>query len=646
MTSTSPGAPGTTTITAPTHAFQATPGTARAIDARSIVTLIIFFVVNALVIFPLHIPIPRAIGHAANAMRDALLGLDRWDVYATAPDATDRRSETLCSESAPPAALTLSPSHASVAHSPDALPGSVLHSPDHVRPHLTLGLTTAPVAGVLLLLASTCIPGSVIRGGIVSGVRPYDIMTLFLSFAYISLSLDCTGLLRFLAFTVASHSTSSGKTLFLSLYALFVLLSLGVGNDPVVLSGTPFVAYFTTHTNVNPTPFLFAQFQAANLASALLVSSNPTNLVLTSSFNLSFLSFSAWTALPTLVAAVTLYPVLAVLYRKLIPKTLNPPNVNPRDALVDPTGAIFTSTVFIVAIIALIALSATGKLEGIQGVWTVTGPAAVLILLRDGLHDLRKRGNAVAKSEVEMKRVGPTNKGEAEVHASGVEDIRLAAISMRRPSSSATQSPPDSKSRSPSPPLPSPSSPPPPKAKAKVHPIAWLRYTFPTVAAVMSRLPLPLLPFAFSMFILVDALEYTGWVKVWAHWWAAWARVGGTAGCIWLMALVSVLGCNILGTNIGLTVLLSRILVVWRDDAAPSNRTLYGSVLALAIGSNFGAYSFVFSASLAGLLWRDILAQKGLVVGRLEFMRWNMVPLWTTMAVACLVIAAEVCVMF
>ncbi|BEI93098.1 uncharacterized protein CcaverHIS019_0507260 [Cutaneotrichosporon cavernicola] len=622
MTSTSPGEPGTPTITVSTHAFQATPGTARAIDARSIVTLIIFFVVNALVIFPLHIPIPRAIGHAANAMRDALLGLGRWDVYATAPDATDGGSETACSEPAPPAALTLSPSHAFVAHSPDVPPESALHSPDHVRPHLTLGLATAPVAGVLLLLASTCIPGSVIRGGIVSGVRPYDIMTLFLSFAYISLSLDCTGLLRFLAFTVASHSTSSGKALFLSLYVLFVLLSLGVGNDPVVLSGTPFVAYFTTHTNVNPTPFLFAQFQAANLASALLVSSNPTNLVLTSSFHLSFLSFSAWTALPTLAAAVALYPVLAVLYRKLIPKTLNPPDVNPRDALVDPTGAIFTSTVFIVAIIALIALSATGQLEGVLGVWTVTGPAAVLILLRDGLHDLRKRcRSSAAKPEVEMERVRPTNTCEAE-------------------------SPPDSKSRSPSPPFPSPSSPPPTKAKAKLHPIAWLRHTFPTVATVVSRLPLPLLPFAFSMFILVDALEYTGWVKVWAHWWAAWAKVGGTAGCIWLMGLVSVLGCNILGTNIGLTVLLSRILVVWRDAAAPSNRTLYGSVLALAIGSNFGAYSFVFSASLAGLLWRDILAQKGLVVGRLEFMRWNMVPLWTTMAVACLVIAAEVCIMF
>lgn len=50
--------------------------------------------------------------------------------------------------------------------------------------YFKLGLETAPVLGCLLLLASTCVPGSVIRDGIVGseGVRPYDIMTLFISF--------------------------------------------------------------------------------------------------------------------------------------------------------------------------------------------------------------------------------------------------------------------------------------------------------------------------------------------------------------------------------------------------------------------------------------------------------------------------------
>ncbi len=46
-----------------------------------------------------------------------------------------------------------------------------------------MDLTTAPVIGVLLLLATTSIGGDVLRNGIVgtNGVKPYDIMTLFLS---------------------------------------------------------------------------------------------------------------------------------------------------------------------------------------------------------------------------------------------------------------------------------------------------------------------------------------------------------------------------------------------------------------------------------------------------------------------------------
>lgn len=45
------------------------------------------------------------------------------------------------------------------------------------------------------------------------------------------------------------------------------------------------------------------------------------------------------------------------------------------------------------------------------------------------------------------------------------------------------------------------------------------------------------------------------------------------------------------------------------------------SIYALALGSNIGAVSFTFSASLAGLLWKRILAQKGIQIGALQFAR-------------------------
>lgn len=53
-----------------------------------------------------------------------------------------------------------------------------------------------------------------------------------------------------------------------------------------------------------------------------------------------------------------------------------------------------------------------------------------------------------------------------------------------------------------------------------------------------------------------------------------------------------------------------------------------------------------FPASLAGLLWRDILGQKGLSVGAREFVRWNTVPMMVTTVISCLVVAAEVCIMY
>jgi hypothetical protein len=53
-----------------------------------------------------------------------------------------------------------------------------------------------------------------------------------------------------------------------------------------------------------------------------------------------------------------------------------------------------------------------------------------------------------------------------------------------------------------------------------------------------------------------------------------------------------------------------------------------------------------FSASLAGLLWKSILAQKGIQVGRWEFAKNNAVIVLVCMIVGCLVVAAEVCVMY
>jgi Na+/H+ antiporter NhaD/arsenite permease-like protein len=106
------------------------------------------------------------------------------------------------------------------------------------------------------------------------------------------------------------------------------------------------------------------------------------------------------------------------------------------------------------------------------------------------------------------------------------------------------------------------------------------------------------------------------------------------------------------GTNIGTTILLCRILQAWvtlhtagpeNPNATPiSQRTFWASVYSMALAVNYGAFSTAFSASLAGLLWRDILARKKIFVGARSFVCVNLPIITLTMVVGLVVLIGEV----
>ncbi|KIP03230.1 hypothetical protein PHLGIDRAFT_497949 [Phlebiopsis gigantea 11061_1 CR5-6] len=479
--------------------------------------------------------------------------------------------------------------------------------PSRSRPYKTLHLhfnfITVPLAAVLILLASKAIDGTVVKSGIVGadGVKPINIMALFISLAYLAISLDFTGLLRFSAFWVARKGGPSGKRLYLYLYLFFLTCGAVVGNDPVILSGTAFLAYFTRVTGiVPPTAWIFSQFAAANIASVVLVSSNPTNLVLSGAFGLSFVSYTAHVILPFLAAAVLVYPVIAfVLFRKrgLIPTTLGL-ELDDRSAgiLLDRRGATFGSVLLLVTLAVLVGTSTVGV-----PVWEVTVPPAVTMLIRDAVHDWRSRHESQATSEIED--VPPTSP-----QINTTPTITFPAGIASYPSL-----------------------------------VSQLQELFPTATTIVSRLPIALLPFAFLMFILVQALSSKGWVEVFVRWWAAWIAKTGTLGAIGGMGFLACILCNICGTNIGATILLARVLQVWlaaTPDVAP--RTRDGAVFALALGSNYGAFTLTFSASLAGLLWRQILREKGIHVRARQFLLLNVPIAAVAMAASSVVLVGQV----
>lgn len=100
------------------------------------------------------------------------------------------------------------------------------------------------------------------------------------------------------------------------------------------------------------------------------------------------------------------------------------------------------------------------------------------------------------------------------------------------------------------------------------------------------------------------------------------------------------------GTNIGTTILLCRVIQAWltiRDGTDPiDQRTFWATVYSLAVGVNYGAFSAALSASLAGLLWRDILARKHIRVTGREFARVNLPIITVTMVVGCAVLVGQV----
>ncbi|CDO72597.1 hypothetical protein BN946_scf184985.g16 [Trametes cinnabarina] len=560
----------------------------------AILTLVLFFIANIAVIFPVRLPIPFTVVRATRRI---------LTVVPILPEGSDSDPQLA------------------------------------KRTYLHLNFITIPFISVLILLAAGVFGAGTLRDGIVGtgGVRPLNIMGLFISLAYISISLDATGLFRFLAFWVASRGGSSGRKLFTYLYLFFSLCGIVVGNDPVILVGTPFLAYFTRVAGINPpTAWIFSHFAVANMGRLFWVAFKP---------------YAAHVVLPFLAAAVCVFPVLLfVLFRSptLVPRRidigLEPEEVHA--TLVDRKGAIFGGALLVATLAVLVGVSTIGV-----PVWMVTVPPAVIMLVRDIWYDWSRRHlrqNPRSPTPLDGTSTLPSA-------ASGVirEDV---VISEKTPSchelrelhgsNEAVSSPPSPLDSGPLPAV-QPSHKTRPRAALLPRLLATraaLSATFPTVTYVAARLPVALLPFAFLMFILVQGLAAQGWVQVFARWWDAWVRRTGTLGAVGGMGFLTCVLCNFCGTNIGATILLARVLQEWTSSssAAVNPRTRDGAIYAVAIGSNFGAPTLTFSASLAGLLWLQINRQKGIQVRGLQFLVLNLPISFVAMLAASVVLVGQV----
>ncbi|KAF9346557.1 hypothetical protein BGX34_003805 [Mortierella sp. NVP85] len=452
---------------------------------------------------------------------------------------------------------------------------------------------------------------------------------------------------------------------------------------------------------------------------------NLTNVVACQAYKISFLEYSAWMLLPCFAAIAACYIMLRINFRheKYIPQHLPTPEVDPRSCLVDSFGAVFGLSVLALSLVCLIGTSFAHV-----SVWIVTGPFAVLTLVRDIWYDYRGQfkgmhgpqqvmtddnnddndnggGSSDAKDQdttlTDMKRSYASGGAESRIEqglpeiaipspsivqpvtilepsdddnnswvgesvpvssSSSIKDVEKMAVMMqdRRDSSNnihnsssgvTTVSMDERQGHLSAPSL---------KATETTttdhhggskqqggrggERIGRFQRRWPLMYNIAIRMPWAIVPFTFSMFIIVEGLSHSGWIAIFATW--ATRLIPNYVAATYAIGFLSVILCNLFN-NVPMTILVARILqhpnFVNSPLATPD--VVKGCLFALIVGSNLGACTTLIS-SLAGLMWDAVLRSKNSGVGFWNFFKWNMGVMPVVIFVALSVVVVEVKVIY
>lgn len=264
--------------------------------------------------------------------------------------------------------------------------------------HIDYGL--APLIGVLLVIATLSAGPEIILRGVLGydNLKPYSVMILIISLAYICISLEYSGFFEYISLKVASRAGGSGTKLFLLIFLLTVFLTLFMDNDVIILTMTFIILHIARNTGMNPMPFLFAQFFAVNISGMALYIGNPTNIIAADAAGISFVEHARWMVLPSLVSAVVCLAVLWLMFRGSISRTIGGFEL-PRASLRDREGAFLG---FSLLILALLFMSLPQGWTGLP-IWTFPSILALVMFLRDAFRH-RSRVSTIA-SKVPWKIV-------------------------------------------------------------------------------------------------------------------------------------------------------------------------------------------------------------------------------------------------
>lgn len=235
------------------------------------------------------------------------------------------------------------------------------------------------LAGACAMLCAGCAEPTKILSAFTAdnAVNPLKILTLFISMTVLSVFLDEVGFFAYIAAFALKKAGRSRKRLFFYLYVTVSVLTVFTSNDIIILTFTPFICYFAKNAKIDPVPYLFAEFIAANTWSMALIIGNPTNIYISSAMGIDFVSYLEVMILPTIAAGLVTLGILWLCFGKSLSK---PIEVSPDDG---EEAKIKNKPLLIIGLALLSActlIMAVGSYFDIE-MWIVSFSSAVLLFI-------------------------------------------------------------------------------------------------------------------------------------------------------------------------------------------------------------------------------------------------------------------------
>lgn len=221
-----------------------------------------------------------------------------------------------------------------------------------------------------------------------TAVNPLKILALFLSMTLFSVYLDELGFFSYLSEKVLVVAKNSQNKLFLCLYLTVSVLTVFTSNDIIILTFTPFICAFCKRSGIDPKPYLFSEFVAANTWSMALLIGNPTNIYIGGSSGLTFFGYFSVMILPTIASGTVSFLILYLLFKKSLCKKAEIDNV--KTAEIKDKFLLYIGLAALISCIILLAVSSYINIES----WIICVSLFVVELLITVIYLVVKRRGA------------------------------------------------------------------------------------------------------------------------------------------------------------------------------------------------------------------------------------------------------------